>query len=189
MLVHGRRAALGLLAGGTLVGGVSPRPARAQAATGRLMEGEPKPLPAIVLTDPEGKERDLSHFAGKGVVLNLWATWCAPCVEEMPALDRLSALLAKESILVIPASSDRGGRAQVDPFFARTGIRHLGPWLDPRSAGMRALGARGLPTTILIDPQGRERARLEGGAAWDGPRLVADVRRLCGAPKPVTEPS
>ncbi|MBP0494317.1 TlpA family protein disulfide reductase [Roseomonas sp. SG15] len=192
-MVRGRRAALGLLAGGTLVGGLSPRPARAQNAIGKLVEEGPKPLPAITLTDPEGRERDLSSIvgpgAGKGIVLNLWATWCAPCVEEMPALDRLATLLAKEGILVIPASSDRGGRAQVDPFFARTGIQHLGPWLDPRSAATRALGARGLPTTILIDPQGRERARLEGGAAWDSAELVADVRRLCGTPKPGTEPT
>jgi thiol-disulfide isomerase/thioredoxin len=175
----GRRAALGLLAGGTLGAGLPQRPARAQPI-GTLREEGPKPLPEFALTDPEGVRREIGHFRGKGVVLNLWATWCPPCVEEMPALDRLSSLLAGDGILVIPASSDRGGRAQVEPFYARTGIRNLGIWLDPGSAAMRAFKARGLPTTILIDREGRERGRLEGAAAWDGAALLADVRRLCG---------
>ncbi|MFC7735391.1 TlpA family protein disulfide reductase [Roseomonas sp. GCM10028921] len=180
MVTLGRRGALGLLAGGTLGAGPAARPAQAQTI-GTLREDGPKPLPAFSLVDPGGEKREIPIFAGKGIVLNLWATWCPPCVEELPALDRLAALLAPEDILVIPASSDRGGRAQVEPFYARTGIKNLGIWLDPVSAAMRALGARGLPTTILIDRGGRERGRLEGAAAWDGEALVADVRRLCGA--------
>lgn len=203
---YGRRGHLalsaGLFAGGTLGAGLPPRPARAQGngpqgsgnpATGALRLDGPKPLPAFSLTDPEGVRREMPFFAGKGVVLNLWATWCPPCVEEMPALDRLAGLLAADDILVIPASSDRNGRAMVEPFYARTGVRNLGIWLDPNSAATRALGARGLPTTVLIDRLGRERARLEGGAAWDGPALLAEVRRLCGDGggngRPATEPA
>ncbi|TPG53559.1 TlpA family protein disulfide reductase [Roseomonas nepalensis] len=180
---YGRRGHLaltaGLFSGGTLGAGLAPRPARAQG-TGTLRVEGPKPLPALALTDPEGARREIPFFAGKGIVLNLWATWCPPCVEEMPALDRLAGLVAGDGILVVPASSDRGGRAMVEPFYARTGVRNLGVWLDPNSAATRALGARGLPTTVLIDRQGRERARLEGGAAWDGDALLAEVRRLCG---------
>ena len=179
MVSFGRRGALGLLAGGTLGAGLPQRPARAQPI-GTLREEGPKPLPDFALTDPEGVRREIGHFRGKGVVLNLWATWCPPCVEEMPALDRLAALLAGDGILVIPASSDRGGKAQVEPFYAKTGIRHLGVWLDPRSAATRILGARGLPTTLLIDRQGQERARLEGAADWDAAAMEAAVRRLCG---------
>jgi thiol-disulfide isomerase/thioredoxin len=195
VLIAGRRgvfASMGaLVAGGTLGAGPLSRPARAQAV-GTLREDGPKPLPAVTLTDPDGTPQAMPFFAGKGIVLNLWATWCPPCVEEMPALDRLAALLAAEDILVIPASSDRNGRAQVAPFFARTGVKNLGIWLDPGSAATRALGARGLPTTILIDRRGRERGRLEGAAAWDGGTLLADVRRLCGdgrPERPVTEPT
>ena len=187
--MFGRRDALGLFAGGTLGGGLHARPAAAQAPTGRLREEGPKPLPGFGLVDAEGIRREIGFFAGKGVVLNLWATWCAPCVEEMPALDRLAALLRAEGILVVPASSDRGGKAQVEPFYARTGVRNLGVWLDPGSAATRALGARGLPTTVLIDRQGRERGRLEGAASWDGEALLADVRRLCGDGAPVSEPT
>ena len=189
---NGRRGHLalmaGLVAGGTLGAGLPPRPARAQSAgaspTGTLRVDGPKALPAFSVTDPEGVRREMPFFAGKGVVLNLWATWCPPCVEEMPALDRLAGLLAGDNILVIPASSDRNGRAMVEPFYARTGIRNLGIWLDPNSAATRALGARGLPTTVLIDRLGRERARLEGGAAWDGAALLAEVRRRCGDGRP-----
>jgi len=154
---------------------------------GTLREDGPKALPAFALTDPDGARREVPSLAGKGIVLNLWATWCPPCVEEMPALDRLAALLAAEDILVIPASSDRNGRAIVEPFYARTGVKNLGIWLDPGSAATRALGARGLPTTVLIDRLGRERARLEGGAAWDSGALLADVRRLCGDGRAATE--
>jgi thiol-disulfide isomerase/thioredoxin len=194
VVTYGRREAAtligALLAGGTLGAALPPGPAQAQSI-GRLKEDGPKPLPALTVTDPEGKTRDIASFAGKGLVLNLWATWCPPCVEEMPALDRLAALLAPEDILVIPASSDRNGRAQVEPFYARTGIKNLGIWLDPNSAASRALGARGLPTTILIDREGRERARLEGAADWSGAALLADVRRLCGDGKreAVTQPT
>ncbi|WP_245615081.1 TlpA family protein disulfide reductase [Muricoccus aerilatus] len=192
MKTYGRRGQMalvaGILAGGTLGAGLLPRPARGQPA-GTLREDGPKPLPAFVLTDPEGARREVPSFAGKGLVLNLWATWCPPCVEEMPALDRLAAALAAEDILVIPASSDRGGRPVVEGFYAKAGVRNLGVWLDPNSAATRALGARGLPTTVLIDRLGRERARLEGAAAWDGAALLADVRRLCGDGRAATEPS
>ena len=194
---NGRRGHLALMAGffagGTLGAGLAPRPARSQGSgaqpAGVLRVDGPKPLPSLALTDPGGARREVSSLAGKGIVLNLWATWCPPCVEEMPALDRLAALLAAEDILVIPASSDRNGRAIVEPFYARTGVKNLGIWLDPNSAATRALGARGLPTTVLIDRLGRERGRLEGGAAWDGEALLADVRRLCGDGRATTEPT
>jgi len=113
-------------------------------------------------------------------VINLWATWCPPCVAEMPALDRLQGMLRAERIAVLALSSDRGGRAQVEPFYQRLGLKELTIWLDPRGAAARALGARGLPTTVIIDRVGREVARLEGEAAWDAPALVAAVRRLVG---------
>jgi thiol-disulfide isomerase/thioredoxin len=132
--------------------------------------------------DADGKEMGLPAFAGQGLVINLWATWCPPCVAEMPALDRLQAMVRAERIAVLALSSDRGGRAQVEPFYQRLGLKELAIWLDPRGAAARALGARGLPTTVIIDRAGREVARLEGEAAWDAPELVAAVRRLVGAP-------
>lgn len=141
-------------------------------------------LPDFAFTDAAGKAHAVADFAGKGLVINLWATWCPPCVAEMPALDRLAAALAGEEILVLPLSSDRGGEPVVRAFYERTRLATLRIWLDPRGAAARALGARGLPTTIIVDRAGRERARLEGDAAWDAPAFAAAIRRLTapGAP-------
>ncbi|WP_254452414.1 TlpA disulfide reductase family protein [Roseicella sp. DB1501] len=177
-----RRAVLGLalVAGGTLAAAPTLRKVRAAGAMGRLVEDGPKPLPEFGFTDANGAERDVSAFAGQGLLVNLWATWCGPCVEEMPALDRAQAVLGAEGIRVLALSSDRGGKAAVEPFFRDKGIRRLELWLDPKGAAQRALGVRGLPTTVVVDRQGRERARLEGAAAWDQPEMLATIRRLVG---------
>ena len=155
--------------------------ARAAAGPERLRE-DTRPLPAFTFLDAEGQEKTVADFAGQGLVVNLWATWCAPCVAEMPALEKLAAALAAERVAVLPLSSDRGGKAVVEAFYQRVGLTGLGVWLDPRGAAARALGARGLPTTVIVDRAGQERARLEGDAAWDRPDMVAAVRRLVGPP-------
>ena len=101
------------------------------------------------------------------------------------AISLISGLIenaAARGVRVLALSSDREGRAKVEPFYRDRGIRHLGLWLDPRGAAQRALGARGLPTTVIIDRQGRERARLEGAAEWDRPDLLAAIRRLVEPP-------
>nr|WP_246526986.1 TlpA disulfide reductase family protein [Plastoroseomonas hellenica] len=138
-------------------------------------------MPEFGFTDAEGASKSPADFPGKALLVNFWATWCPPCVAEMPALDRLQAMLASEGIQVLALSSDRGGRAQVEPFYQRNSLRNLGVWLDPRGAAGRAFGVRGLPTTVLIDRSGSEVARAEGAAEWDAPAMVAAIRRLAGA--------
>jgi thiol-disulfide isomerase/thioredoxin len=182
------KAAPAMAAGGTLLAALPARQGlTAPHGLQRLREADAT-LPAITFTDAEGKAHSPADFAGKGLVINLWATWCPPCVAEMPALDRTAAALAADDILVLPVSSDRGGLNTVQGFYERTGIRHLRIWLDPRGAAARALGARGLPTTVIVDRQGREKARVEGDAAWDAPEFLAAIRRLVGAPR-ATEPT
>ncbi|GGJ36948.1 TlpA disulfide reductase family protein [Neoroseomonas lacus] len=191
MLVPTRRsilkAAPAVATGGTLLAALRPRQGLAASPNGlsRLREST-EALPAITFTDAEGKDHAPADFGGKGLVINLWATWCPPCVAEMPALDRTAAALAGDDILVLPISSDRGGLNTVQGFYERTQIRTLRIWLDPRGAAARALGARGLPTTVIVDRQGRERARVEGDAAWDAPEFLATIRRLVG---PVGRPA
>ncbi|NKC33944.1 TlpA family protein disulfide reductase [Roseomonas sp. BU-1] len=154
----------------------------------RLVEHpQPVPLPeGLAFTDAEGRPTGFEAFRGQGLVVNFWATWCPPCVAEMPALDRLQAQVAKDGIAVLALSNDRGGRAQVAPFYERTGLRHLGIWLDPRGATGRGLQVRVLPTTLVIDRHGQEVARLMGEAAWDAPAAVAAIRRLTRTPAPTT---
>jgi thiol-disulfide isomerase/thioredoxin len=126
----------------------------------------------------DGTARTLRDYAGQGVVLNFWATWCVPCVAEMPALAKLSGLLRDANVAVLPLSSDRGGAAAVEKFYREKGIEGLPVLLDGRGEAARAFGARGIPTTVLIDAHGRERGRLEGAAEWAEAEAVAAVREL-----------
>jgi peroxiredoxin len=136
---------------------------------------DPTPLPDVSFVDGDGTVRTLADFKGNGVVLNFWATWCVPCVAEMPALDRLRAHLAGRGIEVLALSSDRGGAAVVRAFFAKHGIEHLPVTLDQGLSAARALGVQGLPTTVLIDGTGRDRGRLVGAAEWDSQDAIALV--------------
>ncbi len=150
------------------------------AALDRFGSAAPKPMPPLSFLDGEGRRVDLDAFRDKLVLLNLWATWCGPCVKEMPALDNLQATLGGPGFQVVALSVDRGGKDQVEPFYRKTGVRSLDLYLDPASASMRALSLRGLPTTLLIDPEGRELGRVEGAVAWDSPEVVAFLRRQIG---------
>jgi thiol-disulfide isomerase/thioredoxin len=140
----------------------------------------PRAVPAITFTDADGTPYGLDKFAGRGVVLNLWATWCAPCVAELPSLAALARALGEAHVVVLPLSSDRGGAAVVRRFYEERGIVGLGVWLDPKGAAEGALKIRGVPTTLLIDAAGRERARLEGAADWAAPDAQATIRHLLG---------
>jgi len=174
-----------LLAGMVLAPALPRTQAHAAGVSIERLREASRPLPAFAFLDVDGGEKTMAEFAGQGVVINLWATWCPPCVAEMPALERLARSLAAERIAVLPFSSDRGGRAVVEAFYQRLGLTGLGIWLDPRGAAARAMGVRALPTTIIVDRGGQERARLEGDAAWDTAPFVAAIRRLVG---PAAEP-
>lgn len=177
VLPIGRRPLLSMLAaGGTLTTLLTARQGMAAATT--LAPAAPKPVPPLSFTDAEGKPYDLGAFPGRMLLVNLWATWCAPCVQEMPALDRAQQALEAEGWTILPLSSDRGGASQVAPFYSRTGLQHLKIWLDPRGAAARSVGARGLPTTLIIDRAGQEVARLEGEAEWDSASMLAALRGL-----------
>jgi thiol-disulfide isomerase/thioredoxin len=179
-----RRVALGVLAAGLWPG----KPRAAGAGLERLqVHDRSRPAPAFMLRDADGAEVMAEAFAGQGVVLNFWATWCPPCIEEMPALERLHAALAADRIVVVAASQDRGGVPVVQGFYDRVRITGLPIWLDPRGAAARAFGARGLPTTVILDREGRELARLEGAATWDSAAAIAELRRLVPRRAPAPE--
>lgn len=127
----------------------------------------------------------LGDFAGRVVLLNVWATWCAPCVHEMPALDQLQAELRDEGLVVVALSTDRGGLNKVGPFYRDLALEELGIFLDPRGQLARELDVRGLPTTYLIDREGQVVGALQGAYDWAGEDAKALIRHyLAKAPAP-----
>ncbi|HET6467593.1 MAG TPA: TlpA disulfide reductase family protein [Geminicoccaceae bacterium] len=167
-----RLCSLVLLLG--LAGLALPGPAGAL----ELAPGTGQEVPDLRFFDLDGNEGGLADFHGRAVVLNLWATWCAPCREEMPSLDRLQAMFPKERLVVLALSVDRAGPERVQAFLDEIGVTELEVRRDPKAAAARSLKVPGLPATILIDAEGREVGRLLGIAEWDGPEAVAVVRKL-----------
>jgi thiol-disulfide isomerase/thioredoxin len=132
----------------------------------------------------DGKQAlGLDAYRGKFVLVNFWATWCAPCVKEMPALDRLANRLEKKGVVVVAISQDEGGIFQVRPFVEKLRLTKIRILYDPEKRSFRDYALRGLPTTVLMSPRGSIIARLEGSAAWDEGALAAQVEKLTAAAK------
>lgn len=158
---------------------VSPDEAPAAAPTagaGRLDRSHKgEPAPAITFADPAGKPVTLAAFKGKPVLLNLWATWCAPCVKEMPTLDAAAAA-AGDRLTVLAVSQDMDA-AKVAPFFGQRKFERLRPYTDAKMALSLGYGAN-LPTTILYDAAGKEVWRVTGDRDWTGTeaqKLIAEA--------------
>jgi len=138
---------------------------------------QPREVAEIRFVDAQERQMTLADFRGKVVLLNIWATWCVPCRREMPSLDRLEAQLGGDDFVVLPLSIDRAGLPAVRRFYEELGLQHIGIYVDESGAGSRALGAPGLPTTLLLDRAGREVARKIGAAEWDGAEMVALIQQ------------
>jgi len=132
--------------------------------------------PAATFVAGDGSDMTLADFAGKPLLLNIWATWCAPCKAEMPTLDTLAAL-EKGRMSVIVVSQDLEGVAPVTAFFTETGVKNLEPYTDPDNALLAAFNnAIALPTTILYDANGKEVWRVAGGVEWDDAEMAKLLR-------------
>ena len=131
-------------------------------------------MPRSSFEDADGRSRSLAEFSGKIVLLNIWATWCVPCRKEMPTLDRLQVSLGGPDFDVVALSIDRRIDA-VRKFFSEIGIQKLAMYLDTSARAPRQLGAVGLPTTLLLDREGREIGRLIGPSEWDSPEMVSMI--------------
>jgi thiol-disulfide isomerase/thioredoxin len=143
----------------------APKPGAKMAAF--VHKKAPEPLPEITFNDAAGKTLTLADFKGKVVLLNLWATWCAPCREEMPALDRLQKALGGDTFEVVALSLDRKGAEASQKFLTETKADNLRLYIDSSAKQGTVLKIVGMPTTILIDKEGREIGRLAGPAEWD----------------------
>jgi thiol-disulfide isomerase/thioredoxin len=138
----------------------------------------PQAPPDGVFVDADGGKHTIASFLGHGMVINFWATWCQPCIAEIPSLAALSQALAPHDIAVLPLSSDRGGANTVAAWFKEHDVTGLPVLLDPRGALAEAWGGKGIPTTHIIARDGKERARLEGAADWSSPAAIALIQKL-----------
>ena len=138
-------------------------------------------VPDTVYFDGAGAERRLTDLRGRGIVLNFWATWCAPCVREMPQLDRLKGLVSGNGVDVLAISVDRQGASVVKKFYATNKLHDLDILVDRGSKLIRSLKGRGLPTTVLFNKKGQEVGRVTGIAEWDSLESVAFIRRCLGS--------
>lgn len=118
------------------------------------------------------EEITIASLKGKGVVMNFWATWCAPCVREMPALDKLAGQLKGSGVEVMTVSTDRKPLKKVPPFFEANGLTNLDLYYDVKSNLSRKLGVQGLPTTVLIAADGTVTGRVLGVLEWDSPDTI-----------------
>jgi len=137
-------------------------------------------LPDFTFPDPQGNQLTLASLKGQPVLLNLWATWCAPCVVEMPLLDKLAGEY-QGRLRVVTVSQDMKGAELVTPFFQQQGFEHLEPWLDTKSdLAFHYGGGAVLPTTILYDAQGKEVWRIVGEYDWQSEEAHALVGEALG---------
>lgn len=132
-----------------------------------VRKSSPEVLPAFTFQDKDGRAITIADFKGRTVLLNLWATWCAPCRHEMPALDRLQAAMGSDKFEVVALSLDKDGVDKARKFLGEIKVSHLGFYIDPTGKEGFNLKPVGLPTTLLIDADGREIGRLAGPAEWD----------------------
>jgi len=132
-----------------------------------------RPAPPSPFFAPGGERRTLADFRGRVVLVNFWATWCAPCLREMPSLRRLHARLAGPGFTVLALAQDLEGWSVIEPFIRRLGLGSLPVFLDRGGVFARDIEVNGLPTSILFDRSGAELGRLIGVAEWDSPEAVA----------------
>ncbi len=138
-------------------------------------------MPAIAISDPGGRQLNTAALQNAPVLLNLWATWCAPCVEEMPMLDALASDYG-DRLRVLTVSQDLQGADKVPAFFAKNDFANLEPWLDPDNSLSFHYGANTvLPMTVLYDAQGMEIWRMVGGYDWSAPEARGLIDEALGA--------
>jgi thiol-disulfide isomerase/thioredoxin len=151
-----------------------------QSQLARLTQEEPRPAPDVVLTDFAGKAHQLSEFRGRFILLNLWATWCAPCVREVPALARLSIVMPRNRFLVVAVALPPGSTKETHAFLVAHEASALPTSFDSQTSSRDVVQPYGLPLTVLIDPHGLEIARAQGSVEWDAPETIAYLKTLSG---------
>lgn len=178
--------ALGLAAAGACGKFGLAQPTDLPDAAEVLTKIMPQAAPALVFHNAQGKRLTLADYAGHALVVNLWATWCGPCADELPSFAALAPQLRASGGLVLPISIDQNGADTVKPFFASNGIHTLPVLLDPTGTNMQVLNTDGVPVTIVVNAAGQMVGRIDGAANWDTPGVVALLNGLGGTPRDAT---
>ena len=144
----------------------------------------PIPVPPSAFSDAAGERVSVRDFKGEVVLVNFWATWCAPCVAEMPALNRLQTDLASQGFHIVALSQDRRGLAVVKPFYEKLELDAMGIYLDPKGKATREYQVKGLPTSLLVDRRNRIVGMLQGPAEWDSDEAKALMQYYLDQPIP-----
>jgi thiol-disulfide isomerase/thioredoxin len=140
----------------------------------------PHPLMKFTFSDGAGRSLTLGDFRGRFILVNVWATWCPPCKEEMASLNHFAQIYAKRNLTILPISIDVSGPSTVRYFYKRFDLNKLPIYVDPSKEVMHALGVTGVPTTLLISREGLEIGRVVGAAEWDAPESVKRISELLG---------
>ncbi len=135
-------------------------------------------VPDATFTDGEGRTVHLADFRGRFVLLNMWAKWCPPCINELPALARAQAALPRDRIVIVAVDLEHNEPAEVMEFLKAHGAEGLTTYVDRDLVLMRSFKAYGLPLTVIIDPEGHEIARAFGPEQWDGADALSYLRKL-----------
>lgn len=149
-----------------------------QAGLPSLAQTTPTPAPQMSFLDADGQEVTLADYRGKALLVNFWATWCAPCRAEMPSLDALQKARGSDRFKVLTIAAGRNSPAAIDKFFDETGIETLPRMTDAKMSLARSFGVMAMPVSVLIDAEGNEVARLIGDAEWDSPAAMAVIDQL-----------
>lgn len=151
-----------------------------QGSLKKLVFASPKPVAATPFTDNQGGSHTLADWQGKYLLVNFWATWCAPCRSEMEALDDLETTFGGDDFQVVTIATGRNPLPAIQAFFADNQIDNLPILLDPKLDLARQMGVLGLPVSVLVDPDGNEIARLIGDAEWNSDSARAIIAKLVG---------
>lgn len=157
---------------------VEASPAIPPALSALKADPAPKPAPAATFVDAQGHPEPLSAFKGRVVILNLWASWCAPCVQELPAVAKLAAALGPGKVTVVAVSASHDDAAKTADFLKAHAAANLAVYRDPDLSLLTAFGSQGLPFSVVIDGKGREIARASGPMKWDDPAAIAYFKSL-----------
>ncbi|MCV6591481.1 MAG: TlpA family protein disulfide reductase [Silicimonas sp.] len=147
----------------------------------KLVFADPRAVSDTAFTDPDGGEFRLSDYEGKHVLVNFWATWCAPCRKEMPMLSELQEEFGGDAFEVVTIATGRNSVPGIRKFFEEIGVDNLPLFLDPKQKLARDMAVLGLPITLILDPEGQEIARMRGDAEWNSESAKAIIRALTEA--------